>query len=228
MPPSAALRGRFCFETCYFRGMQTFRPDDHHAACEVEALENTVVCRQFLLQIPQLCPVFKQIVVFLVEPEPTPTKTLHTILTCPPHQLVDVTALIEHMSEVRETNFAHGARYVSEVTIRDDSGPSGICQCSFTIWLPKQCESTEKLADLKQLCEEKKPVTFFALKCDIKENAIVIQPDFKRFRFAPCKAGSRAEQLESKANELLGDTQHAITVIAKLPVLEPRESTDYL
>jgi len=160
--------------------------------------------------------------------EATPTETLHTILTCPQHQRVDVTALVEYMSEVREATSAHGARYVSDVTIRDDSGPGGVCQCSFTIWLPKQYESTEKLADLKQLCEEKKPVTFFALQCDIKENANVIKPDFERFRFAPCKTGPRAEQLESNANDLLGDTQHAITIIAKLPVFEPRESTDYL
>ena len=69
MPPPAASRGRFCSETCYFCEMQTFWPDDHHAACEVEALENTVVCRQLVLQIPQLCSVFKQIVVFLVEPD---------------------------------------------------------------------------------------------------------------------------------------------------------------
>ena len=55
--------------------------------------------------------------------EPTPTETLHTILTCPQHQRVDVTALIENMSEVREVTSAHGARYVSDVTIRDDSGP---------------------------------------------------------------------------------------------------------
>ena len=69
MPPPAASRGRFYAETCYFCGMQTSWPDDHHATCEIEALENTVVCRQFLLQIPQLCPVFKQIAVFLVEPD---------------------------------------------------------------------------------------------------------------------------------------------------------------
>ena len=83
--------------------------------------------------------------------EPTPLETLHTILMCPQHQRVDVTALIENVSEVREVTTAHGPRYVADVQIRDDSGASehGACQCSFTSWLPMMPNCAEQLADLK-------------------------------------------------------------------------------
>ena len=74
---------------------------------------------------------------------------------------------------------------------------------------------------------KKKPVTFFALQCDVQETTVV-KPDFQRFRFAPCKTGPRAEQLESKAKRLLGATEHPVTLIATRPVFEPRETTDYL
>ena len=162
--------------------------------------------------------------------EPTPLETLHTILMCPQHQRVDVTALIEKVSEVREVTSAHGPRYVADVHIRDDSGASehGVCECSFTIWLPRVSKSAEEFAQLKKLSEEKEPVTFFALQCDIKETANVVKPDFERFRFAPCTTGPRAEQLKSKVNGLLGATEHPVTVIAALPVFTPRETTDYL
>ena len=162
--------------------------------------------------------------------EPTPLDTLHTILMCPQHQRVDVTALVENVSEVRAVTTAHGPRYVADVQIRDDSGASehGVCQCSFRIWLPKVPKSAEELAQLKKLSEERKPVTFFALQCDIQEAANVVKPDFERFRFAPCTTGPRAEQLESKAKGLLGATEHPVEVIAALPVFVPRETTDYL
>ena len=162
--------------------------------------------------------------------EPTPLDTLHTILMCPQHQRVDVTALVENVSEVREVTSAHGRRYVADVQIRDDSGASeqGVCQCSFRIWLPRVPKSAEELAQLKKLSEERKPVTFFALQCDIQEAANVVKPDFERFRFAPCRTGPRAEQLESKANGLLGATEHPVEVVSALPVFVPRETTDYL
>ena len=162
--------------------------------------------------------------------EPTPLDTLHTILMCPQHQRVDVTALIENVSEVREATSAHGQRYVADVQIRDDSGASehGVCQWCFRIWLPRVPKSADELAQLKKLSEERKPVTFFALQCDIQETANVVKPDFERFRFAPCTTGPRAEQLESKATRLLGATEHPVTVIAALPVFAPREATDYL
>ena len=38
----------------------------------------------------------------------------------------------------------------------------------------------------------------------------------------------RAQQLGSKASGLLGATEHAITIIATIPTVEPRETTDYL
>ena len=56
----------------------------------------------------------------------------------------------------------------------------------------------------------------------------MVKPDFERFRFAPCTTGPRAEQLESKAECLLGATEHPVTVIADLPVFVPRDATDYL
>ena len=160
--------------------------------------------------------------------EATPLETLHTILMCPQHQRVDVTALIDNMSPVREVTSAHGQRYVADVAIRDDSGPEGISQCSFTIWLPKTSIMAEQFDELKKLCDEEKPVTFFSLQCDLQENSKVVKPDFERFRFAPCSTGPRAEQLESKATALLGATEQPVTIIASLPVFEPRETTDYL
>ena len=166
--------------------------------------------------------------IYQMPSEPTPLETLHTTLMCPQHQRVDVTALINTMSSVREVTSAHGPRYVVDVTIRDDSGPDGICQCRFTIWLPRQQQYADELVNLKKLCDEIKPVTFFALQCDFQEKENVVKPDFERFRFAQCHTGPRAEKLESKATALLGATEHPITIVAALPVFEPRENTDYL
>ena len=56
----------------------------------------------------------------------------------------------------------------------------------------------------------------------------MVKLDFEKFRFAPCATGPRAEQLESKAECLLGATEHPVTVIADLPVFVPRDATDYL
>ena len=80
----------------------------------------------------------------------------------------------------------------------------------------------------KKLSEERKPVVFFALQCDIQETAHVMLPDFERFRFAPCTTGPRAEQLASTAKCVLGATEHPVTVIAALPVFVPRGAMDYL
>ena len=89
-------------------------------------------------------------------------------------------------------------------------------------------KSADELAQLKKLSEDRKPVTFFALQCDIQETANVVKPDFEMFRFAPCKTGARPLELESKANGLLSATVHPVTIGAALPVFVPRETTDYL
>ena len=106
------------------------------------------------LNSTKMDPVLQSI--YTMPSEPTPLDTLHTILNCPQHQRVDVTALIGNVSEAREADTVHGPRYVVDIQIRDDSGTSehGVCQCSFRIWLQKVPKSTAKLALLKKLCEE--------------------------------------------------------------------------
>ena len=90
--------------------------------------------------------------IYTMPSEPTPLDTLHTILNCPQHQRVDVTALIGNVSEAREADTIHGQRYVVDIQIRDDSGTSehGVCQCSFRIRLPRVPKSEAQLALLKK------------------------------------------------------------------------------
>ena len=72
-----------------------------------------------------------------------------------------------------------------------------------------------------------KPVTFFALQCDMEATKKIIKPDFDRFRWAPCTSGARADELIANAASIL-DSTRAVTVISQIPEFEPREAEDYI
>ena len=115
MPPPAASRGRFYAETCYYCGGQTSWPDDHHATCEIEALQQTVMCRQFL-QTTQLCSVFKQIADFLVEPDCSIQQRRKLFLMC---------ALLARNSIFRQCTFYYNC-WRAELKNKKDSDDEDI------------------------------------------------------------------------------------------------------
>ena len=173
----------------------------------------------------RMVPVLQKI--YKMPSEATPLDTLHTILMCPPQQRVDITALLFQISPVREASTARGDRLIFDVTIRDDSGPERACEASFTVFLQKTESSRKRHAELEQTLANKKPVTFFALQCDMEEAKKIVKPDFERFRWAACKSGARGEELLSKAENIL-NPNGTVTVISQIPEFEPKEAEDYV
>ena len=159
--------------------------------------------------------------------EVTPLDTLHTILECPPHQRVDVTALVHEVAVARDASTSHGPRLIFDITIRDDSGPDKTSESKFTIFLPQGEKSRKAYEELQQMREHKTPVTFFALQCDMEGSKKIMKPDFERFRWQVCHSGSRREQLMKKTAEVLDPTAK-VTVISEIPDFEPREAQDYI
>ena len=157
--------------------------------------------------------------------EPNPMENLHDILMCPPHQRVDVTALVDDVSSIREATTAQGQRYIADIKIRDESGPENRCECNFTVFLPKTPSSRSALEALADLARRREPVTFFALQCDIKDTNSSVRPDWDRFRWAHCSSGARAEALKTNAENVL-EPSAAVTVISRIAEYEPKEPTD--
>ena len=177
------------------------------------------------LSASKMVPVLQSI--YQMPAEATPVDTLHTILKCPPNQRVDVSALVHHMSCAREASTAQGERLIFDVTIRDDSGPTTGSESSFTVFLPKSETGRKRYAELQQMQTDRKPVTFFALQCDMEGAKKIMKPDYERFRWAPCTEGPRAVELMAKAESILS-LDEAVTVISKIPEFEPREAEDYI
>ena len=159
--------------------------------------------------------------------EPTPPDTLHTILGCPSHQRVDVTALVHNVTPARDHTTAQGPRLIFDITIRDDSGPEQASESKFTIFLPSGEKAQNAYEELVQMKTEGKPVTFFALQCDMDGPKKVVKPDFERFRWAPCNVGPRWEQLTQKKDEVL-DKEKTVTVISEIAEFEPKEAQDFI
>ena len=177
------------------------------------------------LSASKMVPVLQSM--YKMPSEATPLDTLHTILMCPPNQRVDVTALLHQISSTREAITAVGERIIFDVTIRDDSGPENASESSFTVFLPKSESALKRHAELEQMRSVKKPVTFFALQCDMEGAKKIVKPDFERFRWAPCASGPRAEDLMAKAESILNPIG-TVTVISQIPEFEPREADDYI
>ena len=72
-----------------------------------------------------------------------------------------------------------------------------------------------------------KPVTLFALQCDMEAAKKIVKPDFDRFRWAQCRSGARADELIANAVRIL-DSTNAGTTISQIPEFEPREADDYI
>ena len=159
--------------------------------------------------------------------EATPPDTLHTILGCPSHQRVDVTALVHDVTPARDATTAQGPRLIFDITIRDDSGPEQASESKFTIFLRSDEKGRNAYEELVQRKTEGKPVTFFALQCDMDGPKKVVKPDFERFRWAPCNSGPRWEQLTQKKDDVL-DKEKTVTVISELPEFEPKEAQDFV
>ena len=141
------------------------------------------------LNASKMTPVLQSI--YKMPSAAAPLDTLHTVLGCPANQRVDVTALIREMSSTRDAYTAHGERFIFNSTIRDGSGPERANESSFTVFQPKRETSRTAHADLHELYMPSKPVTCFALQCDMDSAKKIIKPDFERFRWAPSMSGAR-------------------------------------
>ena len=69
--------------------------------------------------------------------EPTPSEDIATLLDSPNQQRVDVLALVVGVGEARLANTGSGQRTIVDVTIRDQSGPSGASECEFPLFFKK-------------------------------------------------------------------------------------------
>ena len=118
-----------------------------------------------------------------------------------------------------------GQRYIADVKIRDEYGPDKVCECSFTVFLPKAPSSQSALEALVESAKAKTPVTFFALQCDVQGTSRSVKPDWDRFRWAPCSSGARAEALTTNVNNVLG-LNGAVTIVNAIVVCE-RKDDDY-
>ena len=128
--------------------------------------------------------------IYQMPSEPNAMENLHDILMCPPDQRVDVTALVDDVSSIREATTAQGQRYIADIKIRDESGPENRCECNFTVFLPKTPSSRSALEALADLARRREQVTFFALQCDSKDTNPSVRPDWDRSRWAHCSSGA--------------------------------------
>ena len=64
---------------------------------------------------------------------------------------MDVAALVDDVSSIRDATTAQGQRYIADIKIRDESGPEKVCECNFTIFLPKTPSSRSALEALAEL-----------------------------------------------------------------------------
>ena len=66
----------------------------------------------------------------------TPPEDLSTLLQCADGQLIDVIALVTHVSERQTQQTFQGMRDVVDVTIMDDSGSTNAAKSEFAAWFP--------------------------------------------------------------------------------------------
>ena len=69
--------------------------------------------------------------------QPTPPEDLATLLSCPLGQIVDVNALVTHVSQPVRKTTPYGERNLVDVTIMDDSGPMALRGASFPHGFPR-------------------------------------------------------------------------------------------
>ena len=94
------------------------------------------------------------------------------------------------------------------------------------VFLPERETPRQAHAELHELYMARKPVTFFALECDLEAAKKIVKPDFERFRWAPRMSGARADELLANEESIL-DSTRAVTVISQIPEFEPIEAADY-
>ena len=90
--------------------------------------------------------------------EPTPSEDIATLLDSPNQQRVDVLALVVGVGEARVANTGSGQRTIVDVTIRDQSGPSGASECEFPLFFKQSEDGDKELEALRHACSQGSPV----------------------------------------------------------------------
>ena len=170
--------------------------------------------------------------------QPTPPEDLATLLSCPQGQIVDVIALVTHVSQPVRKTTPYGERNLVDVTIMDDSGTHGAAECKFPAWFPTTLTGTEcaQLATLSEAVAKRVPVAFFnlfvqkevgAAENGGKETKTTLKTSREKFYFQICECGTRAERLKNNAVAITATDSDQITVVTEMPTFAKKE-IDYL
>ena len=160
----------------------------------------------------------------------TPPEDLHTLLKCIPGQIVDVIAFVTNVSERAQRSTSFGARDLVNVTIMDDSGDKNAAKSEFPAWFPRT-SSGAPCDDLKRLSaavEDRVPVAFFNLLCQLEDGKTILKTTREAFAFEIVRSGPKAERLLAKADALLATDASSVTVVTELPAFQAWEAVDYM
>ena len=158
---------------------------------------------------------------------PTPAENLDTLLQAPSSQRVDITALVVKLSDVRSHVTACGPRLITDVTIRDASGPTGASECEFTLFFEDSQSGRTSLDEFRKCRADSTPVAFFNL-CIHESTAgkKTLKPHRDNFRWTKATTGTRAADLVKQA-QVLQSTDKA-TRVAEISQFVPNEAIDYV
>ena len=101
-------------------------------------------------------------------PAPAPEEDLKTIVSLPSSQRVDITALIKHMSDVRNEVTAYGRKQIVDVTIVDGSKDrlgEGQVGVTFTMFIDNTATGTASLESMQNAATSKTPSAIYGLTC---------------------------------------------------------------
>ena len=166
--------------------------------------------------------------------QPAPPEDLATLLSCPEGQVVDVIALVTHVSQPVIKTTPYGQRNLVDVTIMDDSGTHGAAECKFPAWFPKTSTDApcDQLASLIQAAATRVPVAFFnfivirevgAAGRGDKETKTTLKTSREKFHFQICECGARSERLKNNAAAIAATHSDQITVVTEMPTFANKE-----
>lgn len=157
---------------------------------------------------------------------PTPAESLETLLQAPASQRVDITALVVKISEYRTHVTACGPRLITDVTIRDASGPTGASECRFSMFFVDSASGRAEFEDFCKCQKEGVPVAFFNLSVHGPTGKKTMKPHRDEFAWMPARTGSRAAELSEQIQALRSAEQ--ATCVAEIPEFVAQEAVDYV
>ena len=148
-------------------------------------------------------------------PAPAPEEDLKTIVSLPSSQRVDITALVQNMSDVRNEVTAYGRKQIVDITIVDGSKDrlgEGQVGVTFTMFIDTGATGTASLQSMRNAATSKTPLSIYGLTCIPRAEGKCEFKCSQGFFWEPAQ-GTYAKllRLQSQADELLGAASTSIT-----------------